>query len=121
MELTDMKRTKKELKKDKATDMPMEVEREEYPYGLEISLESESLKKLNIDPQKLSVGGKAVIQAEAKITRISLSMDVNRDRKSASFQITKMNITKAKSKGDLDWDTPRDEADKNLKKNRVID
>ena len=71
------------------------VDREEYPWGLQISLEKAELKKLGIDPQGFKIGAKMIIDAEATITNISLRESTDGDSKSMSLQIKKMDVSES--------------------------
>ena len=93
MAKVSMKLTKKDNKN--RLDMPVASteDREEYPYGLQISLESPELKKLGIDPQSLKIGSTMIIEAEATISNISIRKMKDNDQKSMSLQITKMDLS----------------------------
>lgn len=60
--MTDMRRTPSEK-----SEMTMCVP-SEYPYGLSISLDTESLKKLNVDFDSIEVGGIYHLFVLAKVT-----------------------------------------------------
>ena len=86
--------TKKERKS--TSDAPVEIgEREKYPWGLRISLETAELKKLGLNPQEFKIGAKMIIDAEATISNISLDQNDDGNRKSMSLQIVKMDISES--------------------------
>ena len=93
--LTDLKRTKEEKK-------PMEAaicceSQDEYPYGLCIDLNTDSLDKLGISIDKFSVKDIVTVIAECEIKSISQSSHVSgKDNKSLGLQITKMKIQEDK-------------------------
>ncbi len=92
MNLHSMKRTKAEKKStsDEATPVGYD-ETEDYPYGLEISLEKESLEKLGLNIEDFTVGGKVDIVCQAEVTRLHQSVSKRNDaHTSASIQITDM-------------------------------
>lgn len=70
--LVSMAKTPEEVKDDTA-DMPMataagKISGAKYPYGLCISLDDETLKKLGLDGDMPSVGEVIAIQAMARVT-----------------------------------------------------
>lgn len=48
-----------------------------YPWGLELSLNEDSIKKLNLDIENVSAGDKVYFAAMAKVTRIALNENVD--------------------------------------------
>ena len=75
MKLVDMKKKKSKntLRETKNTAaVPMEDE-PAYPWGLELSLDQTSIKKLGIDVENISVGDKVHFFAEAQIQRVSIN------------------------------------------------
>ncbi len=90
MHLQSMKRTKKETKSHEAeVAEPISAE-EDYPYGLNINLEKESLEKLGLDIDDFSIGGKVDIICQAEVTSLHESANKNSTNASASLQITNM-------------------------------
>jgi hypothetical protein len=76
----------------KNQDMPTVAQEQEskgpqYPYGLEISLENETLDKLSMKSLP-KVGIVLSIEAKAKVTRVSESAEAQNKRKSIALQIT---------------------------------
>lgn len=93
--LTDLKRTKEE-KKPMGTPMPCESQ-DEYPYGLCIDLNTDSLDKLGISIDKFSVKDIVCIYAECQIKSISQSSHIEgKEDKRLSLQITKMKVQEDK-------------------------
>ncbi len=79
MKLTSMKNTpKKTLRStmNSAVEAPMEDE-QPYPWGLEVSLNEDSIKKLKLDVANMSAGDDVYFAAKAKITRISLNDSIH--------------------------------------------
>ena len=94
MKLINMKRTKTEKKESTKDCAPCSSSStEEYPYGLEIRLEKETLKKLGIDVDDIAIGRKLTVEATAKVTNLNKSLSVSNDSSSMSLQITDMAIT----------------------------
>lgn len=120
MNLIDLKLTKKQAKKKHS--IGMEPAGPEYSYGLEMSLGNEELDKLGLNVKALEVGGEVAVQAEARITRISMNEDYSDNRKSVSLRLEKMAVAPVKkgNKDDLDWDTPTGDAEKVLQKRGVL-
>jgi hypothetical protein len=100
MKMVDMKRTKEDLKKDKAMIEPETAASvEKYPYGLEIHLEDESISKLGLNLNTFKTGDKVNIQCIADVTELaerSYSGD-KKDRRTMRLQITKMALNKGSS------------------------
>ena len=61
----------------------------EYPYGLRLSLDSASLKKLGVSGMP-KAGAECEIHAKGKVIRVSQSVDEKRSDKSMEIQITRM-------------------------------
>ena len=93
MELKNMKRTKAE-KKEHISDAPsVGMSPEDYPYGLTINLEKESLDKLGLDIDDIAIGRRVSIEAVAKITNLNKSISEKDNHSSMSLQITDMSVT----------------------------
>ena len=88
-----MKRTKTEKEKNRETAVAPSSFVEEYPYGLEIRLENESLKKLDLDVDDIAIGRKVTIEATAKVTNLNKSISEENNNSSMSFQITDMAVS----------------------------
>lgn len=89
--LTDMKITKKEVKGKSAPCCGLDSSSSRYPYGLEIRLDDEVMKKLGIDLPE--VGKEISIVAKATATEASSrdSQDGGK-RLSCTLQITKLKV-----------------------------
>lgn len=91
----DMKRTKAEIKKNQgggAIASPMS-DHDKYPWGLEIDLQDESLKKLGIDVSKYKPGEKIQVIANASIESMRQSIKADGGKsQSMTLQITKMQL-----------------------------
>lgn len=88
MKLQSMRRTKKEKKHTPEEVAPMSEE--DYPYGLEIRLEEESLEKLGLDVDDFSIDGKVDLICEGEVTNLNISANTNHSHASVSIQITDM-------------------------------
>lgn len=79
MKLISMKnKPKKTLRNQLKTEAALPMESEPiYPWGLELSLNADSIKKLNLDIENISAGDMVYFAAEAKVTRISLSENLD--------------------------------------------
>lgn len=90
MDLCDMKRTKMEKKSTSPEVAADTYEEPEYPYGLEISLEEESMKKLGLDIDDFSVDNKVDMICQGEITRTHESSGREHSNSSVSIQITRI-------------------------------
>jgi len=88
MKLQSMKRTKKEKKEYEETMAVDSMEGEDYPYGLRIRLEKESLESLGLDVDDFSIGGKVDLVCEAEVVSLSESVNENNSHADVSLQIT---------------------------------
>lgn len=96
MKLISLKNTKKTLReaKNQAITMPDEPA---YPWGLEVNLDASSIKKLKIDVKNINAGDTVHFLAEAKVTRVSQSENLDevsgktRSHDDLALQITSMN------------------------------
>ena len=84
--MADMRKSKKE-RDDTCCDISDD---EEYPWGLRINLDDESMEKLGIDLK--DVGDVCVFSATAVVTNVSQSAGDNGEHKDMSLQITDMEI-----------------------------
>ena len=85
--MIDMKRTKSESDESKEVAMG----EEDYPYGLSISLDQDSLEKLGI-AELPKVGAEMMLMAKVKVTSTNESQHENQSHKSVSLQITEMEL-----------------------------
>lgn len=86
--MKSMKKVKKEISEVK----DVYVDEYPYPYGLEISLDKESLEKLGIETLP-PIDTVFLINAQAKVVRATHSSSAGGDQKSMSLQITDMEMT----------------------------
>lgn len=99
MSLVNMKRTKKD--KGVITDSPVSPNEDAYPYGLEVNLEDESLKKLGLSSLP-EAGETMTMLAQVKVSRASATDTANGGkRKSLSLQITDMALKAKEKKKDM--------------------
>jgi len=97
MALKSMKLFKDAKKRERKSMQCSPSDGPEFPRGLSISLDNESLKTLGIDTKSLSTGEVLVISAKTKITDISEhSREGGKDHKNVSLQITHMELASAK-------------------------
>lgn len=89
MKLTDMKMSKKKKAETEAAPSPSSGP--DYPYGLVLNLDKDSLKKLGMDEMP-DVGEMCMIHARGEITRVSQSAGENGEDKSVEIQITKLSV-----------------------------
>jgi hypothetical protein len=88
--LTSMKRA---VKKAKSDSVCCPADNSKYPYGLNISLDEDSLEKLDIDISTFGVGDEVEIHARAKVSSVSQSEREGSGKSaSLSLQITDMAV-----------------------------
>lgn len=96
-ELTSMKMDKKEIKKNMGpTATPGEAPKgPQFPWGLQVTLEDSSLKKMDISLADYKVGDMVELYAQCKVTRLSQSQNQsehgnNEKNRTMELQITDM-------------------------------
>lgn len=93
MDLHDMKRTKEEKKERRPDEAePISPDVEEYPYGLNINLEKESMEKLGLDVDDFNLGSKVDIVCLARVDSLHESSNKHNSSSSVNLQITKMAV-----------------------------
>ena len=86
--MVNMIRKPKKTKRSTVAEVPYE-EKERYPYGLQISLETEDLKKLGLDAKDFEVQEKIKFTCKAEITNLSEHKEQpDRTRQNMNIQIT---------------------------------
>lgn len=86
--MVNMIRKPKKTKRSTAMEVPY-AEKEQYPYGLQINLESEELKKLGLDVTDCEVTERVKFTCKAEITGLhSDKNEPNNERQSMNIQIT---------------------------------
>lgn len=85
------------LSEEKQKDMKSEtvLGGAEYPYGLQITLDNDSLLKLGIE-ELPDITSSIVIHAVAKVTSISINRNEDKENKQVALQITDMEIGRIK-------------------------
>ena len=93
-----MKSMKLNKRETKLQSEPMEI-REEYPYGLRLNLDNDSLKKLSIKTLP-EVGSYMTLTAKVEVSSISENQHEGDEelRRDMSLQITDMELAPEKSK-----------------------
>jgi hypothetical protein len=108
MALVSMKnpKPKKEAKKSMHEECVPSMHYEKYPYGLEIDLHEDQIKKLGIDIEECSVGDMGAVHAQIEIKSVRQSEQMN-DRtgkmdtsQNLEFQITDMQFEKGVTKAE---------------------
>ena len=89
MKLADMKLSKKKKAETETAQPSSSVP--DYPYGLSLTLNEDSLKKLGMD-ELPKVGETCMIHAAGEITRVSQSSSNDGKEKSVEIQITKLHV-----------------------------
>ncbi len=97
--LVSMKKSKAEKKA--STPMVEQSSGEDYPYGLSISLDADTIKKLGLG-DSLKVGDVVELRAKAKVRSMSQSSSEGRESRDLSLQITDLCVEDAASGSDED-------------------
>ena len=86
--MVNMIRKPKKTKRSTVGEAPYQ-ERERYPYGLQVNLESEELKKLGLNVTDFEVTEKVKFTCKAEITGLhSNKNEPNNERQNMNIQIT---------------------------------
>jgi len=102
MELVSVKRTAEDKKKEReAWDKPSTETMDDYPYGLCLHLDAETLEKLGITETDFDAGNSVGIVAEAMITEDAARSVNGKVKRSISLQITKLSVSQAAASVDL--------------------
>jgi hypothetical protein len=128
MKMISMKREIK-LEKDMPATGPMEAgQKDEYDYGLRITLNAESLKKLGITDavEDYDIDSEVMVMAKCLVKRVEKSKskddygnEKERENESLELQIVAMCLEDGEEKDeeeDIDWDDRRDKVDSRLRK-----
>lgn len=91
---------------------PVECDKPKYPYGLECSLEENSLNKLGIDLSSVAVGEKIIVQAIAEVTEVRQTERQGSDGEKKIDQCLRWQIQKLNIKFQNNFDDAFDEAAK---------
>lgn len=87
--MVNMKRKAKKTKGPTAEMTYGDEDRDKYPYGLRINLETEELKKLGIDVKEFEVGEKVKFTCKAEITNLAEHKEYpDKVRQDMNIQIT---------------------------------
>lgn len=98
--LVSMKKSKAEKKKDMGG-ATMQSGGEDYPYGLSISLDADTIEKLGLG-NDLKVGDIVELRAKAKVQRMSQSSSEGYESRDLSLQITDLCVEDADDQHDED-------------------
>jgi len=96
MALVDLKIPKKTQKEMEKGSMPIESEREQYPYGARLDFNKSEVDKIKI-LQTIQAGAMVEIKAKAKVTSVRTDdTEKGRKRHNVEIQIHKIDITNTK-------------------------
>ncbi|MBF0529201.1 MAG: hypothetical protein HQK55_08005 [Deltaproteobacteria bacterium] len=91
--LVDLKLSKAETKAENSGLPSRSKEKDQYPWGLSLTLNKTVMDKLGLSLEKLAAGGKVKFEAEASIDRINASAGKGKDADySCSLEIQKMSV-----------------------------
>ncbi len=89
--MIDMKVSKKDAEKE--TPEAIEQTEPKYPWGLQLNMDNDELKKLDLMDEKVEVGDEMTIRAVCKVLSVSEDESLNMGtRKNIRYQITEMEI-----------------------------
>lgn len=94
MNLIDVKRTKEDKKAEKerwSGDVVEEMD--DYPYGLTVNLDDDTMSKLGLNDQDFDTGEPVMLVSEAIITEDRINTVNGKTRRSMSIQLRKIAIT----------------------------
>jgi len=97
MAMIDLKKTKPEMKDEKKEYGIGSAQVDEYPWGLLLTLNKDSLEKLGIDVSKVDIAQKVTLNCEASITAVSQSASKTNTDRSVTLQIQKMECSLGKT------------------------
>lgn len=100
--MKSMKRTK--VERTLSTKGAIAVDREEYPWGLQVRLDDESLKKLGRASSDFKPGATYFIMAKAQCTEMGLNADKQSKRGHVELQITHLDVADEKTQAERDFD-----------------
>jgi hypothetical protein len=78
-----------------------------YPWGLELTLKDEEIKKLGLDVKSLNIDGMLRIEAEAKVVSMDISQTLNSEKKPRTQQNVRLQITRMSASPE-NSETPED-------------
>ena len=90
MTLKDMKIERKEV--DEAKDTVLGSSDMDYPYGLSLNLDEETIQKLGMEKMP-SPGNDVYIMAKASVESASITKESDKQNRSLRLQIKKLNIS----------------------------
>ena len=123
MGMVNLKQDKKEMEKGTEVTASPEAPKDEYPYGLRVTLDQDTLKKLGISDAigDYDIDDTVTISAKCLVKSVSKSKDdygKENESERMELQITDLSIEKGGEESDedeLNWDEGRNSADKKLK------
>lgn len=119
-ELINVKLSKKESTKQNAP-VAMSEDTPQYPYGLEIRLDKDTLKKLGISIDDFSIEDGVMIHAQGFVKSLSKSSCENSDNEDMSIQLTDIALNsfsedEYEDEEDLGWDDEGEKTEAKLKR-----
>jgi len=119
-DMVNMEMSEKEKEKSIPTSIegkPEKAKGPQYPYGLKLDLDNESLDKMDIDLSEFDVGDNAMIMAKVKVSSKSIDKyDYDtKERKRISLQITHLCLEQGEEdedEGEMDWEDDEKEPGK---------
>lgn len=92
MDLIDVKRTAADKKRDEERWKVGPESTEDYPYGLTLHLDDDTIEKLGLSEASFDTGQPVAIIASGMITSESINTYNGKTRRSMSIQLQKLNV-----------------------------
>ncbi|MCK4787651.1 MAG: hypothetical protein KAV87_28105 [Desulfobacteraceae bacterium] len=94
MKMRDMKRVADECC---VTEMPRKKKKtKEYPWSMNVNLQTEDMKTLDIDVSEMKTGDKMYLHAEVEVTSLEVSERDGKKRQSMTIQMQQMDLVPKK-------------------------
>jgi hypothetical protein len=99
--LVDVKRTKADKEAERKSWEGDSVERmDDYPYGLTVHLDHETIEKLGLSDMDLDAGEPVMLVSEATVTEDRINTVNGKTRRSMSLQLRKIAVTQEAKRED---------------------
>lgn len=101
MDLVDIKRTEADRKAEQAKWDSVPSEQDDYPYGLSLHLDSETLAKMGLTDADFDAGQPVMVTIEGFISEDSIRSVNGEPRRSMTIQTRKIAIDQEKESTDI--------------------
>lgn len=101
MDLIDIKRTEADRKAERARWESVPAEQDDYPYGLTLHLDNETLEKMGLTEADFDAGQPVTVQIEGYISEDSIRSVNGEPRRSMTIQTRKIAVNQEKEASDI--------------------